>query len=701
MLSKERKGQLEFSVSLANKLGQPAFLLDSEYNVLEINRRAAKLHQKTTSQIKNKNYIHDICIDKDFLKSLSKVLLKDIKKKTQVSLSSTLNEVYFEWAILRFGEIPSDWVYLVIGTDKTHERKHSKELKLIRAIVKRNLGYTPKLIDSPSAYAEIIISFFQKLILILPGFVYWKDRNCNYLGCNQNVLNLVGLDSQEEMIGKTDYDLAKAIGWSKDIPKKFIKDDKFVMKSNQPLLDNEEDPFKTVNDRFITQLTNRVPMNDANGNVIGVLCNTFDITERKEMEEGLRQAKEKAEAASRAKSSFIASMSHDLRTPLIGVSEMIRQIREKIADPTIKQQLSYALESSQQLLKFFNEILDVAKERKQRKKPKSARFSMRGLVKDVAGVLVATSHQKQIPLEIIYPQEIPDCFVGCRSYIHRILFNLATNAFKFTQEGKVTIRIQITQRKGQLVTLGMFVEDTGIGIPQDKHEYVFEDFNKIKPSYQSQADKDKNAMAYQGAGLGLSIVREFLEDIDGQIELESEEAKGSKFKCFIPLRVALSESDLDDIEEKHDKAYVEKPQKEEEPLRVPRYDTPPQLLLIEDDFLCQRIFAHTIEEMRYPLDITSTASEGVALLRTNPEKYDIIFSDMGLPDMEGLDLIKAVRSDLKITIPMIAVSAHIAEEEQAKYFRAGISDIFIKPATQDDLIKTVKKYYDGTILDDD
>jgi len=255
---------------------------------------------------------------------------------------------------------------------------------------------------------------------------------------------------------------------------------------------------------------------DKNGCVIGVLGITVDITERKNLERDLITAKEQAEAANQAKSEFLMNMSHDLRTPFSGILSMTSFLFEHEQDPIKKDMQDVVLKSARRLLVLLNDVMEVSSIGGH---PIEYReFAIKEVVDEVSELINAEIKMKGLNLLI----DCPNTKVSIDKHrITRILLNLVGNAIKFTHEG--TIKVKIVTSTYLTIT----VQDSGIGIPQDKLDIIFEKFSKLKPSNQHHT--------YMGSGLGLYIVKKFLDELHGSIQVTSELGKGSIFTCTIPV----------------------------------------------------------------------------------------------------------------------------------------------------------------------
>lgn len=345
----------------------------------------------------------------------------------------------------------------------------------------------------------------DNIISYAPDMIYWKDANSVHLGCNEQFALVAGY-SREEVIGKSDSDFP----WSEQA-QKYNLDDKDVIASGMSKL-NIEDKMLFSTGKNAIVMTNKVPLRDPQTNqVIGVLGIATDITELKEQEKLLQQAKQKAESASQAKSAFIANMSHDIRTPISGmlgmiqdllnVSERVQLYRSSVRNLpselvnlldntsfTIERDSNILLNSTNALLKLCNEILDTAKLESGKDVGKVEAFDIQALIKNTHSLLSPVAHNRQLDFTVDVATGVPEYLEGYYLYFERILLNLTSNALKFTEDGfvKVHLKLRESQKEelniGEEVILEVSVEDSGIGIPEDKFEAIFDHFSKLSSS---------------------------------------------------------------------------------------------------------------------------------------------------------------------------------------------------------------------------
>lgn len=399
--------------------------------------------------------------------------------------------------------------------------KSTKDNKKVLKMTKKNTR-RPFVDETQKDSAQKVKNYLENIIALIPEHVYWKDKNGIYLGCNDQQAKALGLSSRKEIIGKTDFDLS----W-KDQAKEIIANDQEVMKTGIPKI--AEEFGKLADGSWIVAITHKVPLKNENNENIGILGISINITERKKMEEELKKAKEQAEIANNVKTEFLENMRHDIRTPFSGVLGIASYLEEIEDDPQKKELLGDVMQSSKALLDYCNNILDFSNI-ESGLPITNKKFSIKNLIDNLIKMETSAAKNKQLTLTSKIALGVPDMIIGDEFRVYRILINLVSNAVKFTSKGLVTVMINIAEKKKRTIILQIIVEDTGIGIPRDKQGFIYEKFSRLHPSSQGR---------YLGSGLGLRIVKEFIDDLEGEIEVQSELGKGTTFVCTIPFKLPL------------------------------------------------------------------------------------------------------------------------------------------------------------------
>lgn len=513
---------------------------------------------------------------------------------------------------------------------------------------------------------EFEVFYLRQLVNNLPEFMFWKDRNSVFLGCNNNFASLAGLDSPADIIGKTDYDLP----WSKAESDAYRADDREVIQSGKGKYNIEESQTNSLGERT-TLLTNKTPLYDQHGDIAGVIGIYANITELKNIQRRLAEEKERAEAASRAKTQFLANMSHDMLSPLSGILLAAQAINDDKEFPEQVEELSrIILLAGNQLKRFFTSCLDLSKLEMEEWVSTKSIFSLRRLVQDIYDLYLPKAMGVGLSLSIVCDPNLSEAVEGHHDSLYRALLNLVGNALKFTERGSVTLRAFCGEKIDAERSMMVFqVEDTGIGIPEDKFKVIFEKLQRLTPSYSSNIE---------GSGIGLYIVDQFIERMGGTIQVQSEVGKGSIFTVLVPMRIA-------DATEKLGPVQIQKPaQKIAEPV-VTVEKQGPWILLVEDVPIIQMATKSLLNSAGFEVDVAASGKEALDLFAS--KTYGLIYMDIGLPDMLGHEVALRIREQEKAAgkaaTPIIALTGHGATDVQAFCGCSGIQGVVSKPLSRE------------------
>lgn len=493
-----------------------------------------------------------------------------------------------------------------------------------------------------SAQAEHADTLLSAAIDAMPNRVFWKDVDLNYKGANKLFAQDAGASSATELIGKNDYNLA----WP-DEAEGFRADDTEVIQSAKAKLNIEE--VQTRSDgskRYL--ITNKVPLLSKAGDVIGVLGTYDDITDRKLMELDLEQAKLAAEQANEAKSYFLANMSHEIRTPLNGINGLINLCLDSELNPEQKSYLEKAKISAESLKNIINDILDLSKVEANKLEIEYIEFYPCNVLHSVKSLIEPLANEKSLFIDVNINFEPELKVIGDPTRLLQVLVNLASNAVKFTSQGDITLSLQWCE---QTQRLNFEVIDSGIGIAEEKLVMLFDSFSQVDASTSRQ---------YGGTGLGLAIVKNLVQLMSGEINVESQLAKGSRFFGFIKAQKAVESS-----------AATMQTQREEDLTGV-------HVLLAEDNNINLLIATKALEHEGAQV---TAARDGVeALSKVSEGDFDIIILDIQMPNMDGCEAIQRIRElPDKQHIPAIALTANVLTDEVKRYKEIGFNGYMPKP----------------------
>jgi two-component system aerobic respiration control sensor histidine kinase ArcB len=382
-------------------------------------------------------------------------------------------------------------------------------------------------VDVTQANREIAqkLKMLEDIIAAMPGNVYWVNRDGRYLGCNDNQAKHVGLKNRYDIINKTNANLPEFSDSDK-----LEKTNEEVMRAGHHIVTEETALFRDGTEAIY--LSNKVPLRDDHGNVVGLVGISIDITDRKKQEEDLKKAKEKAEEATVLKNDFIKNIEHDLRTPFTGILGIAEMIWKEETDPEKKEMLGYIVSSAKQLLDYHNNVLEFSKVIAGNFPVLCKKMDIKKLVTHIVDIEKPAAVQKNLDFTMEFDETIPSVLMSDEYRVSRILLNLISNAIKFTIKGSIHFSVKAQVIKDKTIVLDFMIKDTGMGIPLDKQQYIFEQFTRLTPA---------NEGLYFGLGIGLKIVKEFTRDLSGNIDLLSHANQGTSFTISLPFEIPLTQ----------------------------------------------------------------------------------------------------------------------------------------------------------------
>lgn len=523
----------------------------------------------------------------------------------------------------------------------------------------------------------------------VPHFIFWKDTDLRYKGCNERFAELAGYESSDNIVGKTDSDCP----WPVEQIESFKKTDMEVISTGNAIFNVEE----SLGENEIVLLCSKVPMRDRSGIVSGVLGIFADITDLKAKEEELVKTKaeleQKAESLGKInndirllykelevksaelmrlnslKTDFISMVSHEIRTPMNGILGFADLLTATGLDERQQDYVSTIVSSGKVLMRVIDDVLDVSQIESRKLRLEEVEFSLKEIIDETVKVFRRGIEDKGLELNCIIDEAIPQRLRGDPTRLKQIFFNLLSNAEKFTLEGKITFAVEqeSVDASGNSI-IKVVVEDTGIGMPDEAKATIFELFRQVDSS---------PSRRYGGNGLGLAIVASLVGMMHGEIEVTSEEDKGSSFTFRIVLAPAKSINQPmfrrgrvgDDVLKNFEGRRV---------------------LIVEDNKVNAELIAIFLRGWKMGVD---KVVDGIsALEKVGSNEYDIVFMDILMPGMDGYEISRRMRRDVGVKVPIVAVTGGVMKENKQKCFEAGMNDFVFKPVSATTLANVIAKW---------
>lgn len=382
-----------------------------------------------------------------------------------------------------------------------------------------------------------------------------------------------------------------------------------------------------------------------------------------------KNAQQEAIQASEIKSQFLANMSHELRTPLNAVLGMSELLGDTDLDSEQQELVETILNSGKSLLELINDTLDYSKLEAKKISLENIHFNLREAIQSVLLTFRGQCHLKNLGCKIDIDDNLSHYFMGDPLRIKQVLLNLISNAIKFTQQGGIEIRLTQTAIENDFQHIKFSITDTGIGITKENRVSLFDSFHQVDAS---------TTRKFGGTGLGLAICKQLVELMQGEITVNSQLNRGSNFSFTLPLLVSFEQSET----EYNDNAETD------------LIDKNAKILLVEDDKVNQMVAQKLLEKQGFSCDIAQNGLEAIELLKLTD--YDLVFMDMQMPQMGGLEATRIIRqSDSGVIDPQViilAMTANAMESDRHLCLQAGMNDFMSKPVSRQNLIKKLETW---------
>lgn len=506
------------------------------------------------------------------------------------------------------------------------------------------------------------LQFLQVLIDAIPAPIFYKDAEGIYSGCNRAFEAFLG-KPREEIVGRSVYGVSPG-------PQARVYHEKDMELMHQRGHQVYESSVVYADGTLHDVIFNKAAYETKDGQLGGLIGVILDITERKALERELVQAKERAEFFSRSKTQFLTNMSHEIRTPLnaiVGFSQVLLNRSSGIDLPHDFQDfLEKITISGQGLAALVNDVLDISRIEAGKIEVVKEDFNLRRMVKSILVSCEPQATEKKIRLNCDIDPLLPEFIQIDRGKLSQILINLIGNAIKFSPADMV---IELKLQKQENGQFSLEVIDYGIGIPPEQHSIIFEPFEQVDKSIDGQS---------RGTGLGLPITRSLVELLDGEINLKSGINVGTRFEVTLPLKQGQQAGHL--------------PTEDDTSALLPKVQKGLKVLIFEDNTVNQALMQAFCDELE--LNATFAANGWSGIQKANEIQPDIIFMDVQLPGLNGIEATRKIRQTPQIcNIPVIGLSASAFTEQKDAALAAGMDDYLAKPIAFPKLINAINKNF--------
>jgi two-component system sensor histidine kinase/response regulator len=546
--------------------------------------------------------------------------------------------------------------------------------------------------DRHEAEAALVREQFllKSLMQNIPDNIFFKDCDGRYLRINRVMADRFGLETPSDAVGKTARDFFDDV-----YADRIKRDEQQIIRSGMPVVGEEElVDWPNGSQTWVSVI--QMPIREDDGTIAGLFGLSHDISDQKLAQQAMQQARDAAEAASEAKSNFLANMSHEIRTPMNAIIGMTELVLDTSLQPTQREYLSMVQESGESLLSVINDILDFSKIEAGRLELDPRPFSLRENVGDTLKSLAVRAHREQIEVACHIGPDVPEFLTGDAGRLRQVVINLVGNAIKFTENGEVLVDVsnctsdfgtsarsiesegaEVDPPSADSLWLHFQVTDTGVGIPKEKLQRIFDAFE--------QADTSMTRR-YEGTGLGLAISSRLVELMDGRIWVESEIGKGSTFHFtmrFEPApeaflaQIGTSTASLDGK----------------------------RILVVDDNATNCRILDEILRNwLTRPVVVDGAAAAFQALEEAQAagQPFDLLLTDANMPDTDGFTLVQQLREPGDLTVPVIMMLT--SGGRPGDITRCGelrISSYLMKPIKQSELFDTIVEALNVTSATDE
>ncbi|EJC1447134.1 aerobic respiration two-component sensor histidine kinase ArcB [Vibrio parahaemolyticus] len=478
-----------------------------------------------------------------------------------------------------------------------------------------------------------------------PDLIYYRNADGVFSGCNRAMEELTG-KKEHQLVGLSPWDV-----YSKEIAQPIVDTDQKVFSDNQAITYEQWLEYPDGRKHYFE--LRKVPFYSKDGRHLGLVGFGRDITERKRHEESL-------EKASRDKTTFISTISHELRTPLNGIVGLSRMLLDSPLTEEQRKHMQTINVSAITLGNIFNDIIDMDKFDRRKLELLPAPLNFEDFVAEIESISALMAEQKGLRFDLERLSDLPEAIEVDATRLRQVIWNLVSNAMKFTKEGGVVMTVSADVEE-DFATIIMEVEDTGIGIPEAELDKIFAMYYQVKSG--------KDNLHAVGTGIGLAVSKQLINMMDGDITVTSEEGFGSTFTVSIHVPIVELEEPV--IDAKRDNVHL-------------------NIFMVEDIELNVTVAKSLLESLGHSVTVAMTGEE--ALVNFVPDQYDLALLDIQLPDMTGFDVAKYYREHYDHLPPLVALTANVMKDRR-EYLENGMDDAISKPLAVHAIQSVIDKFF--------
>lgn len=499
-----------------------------------------------------------------------------------------------------------------------------------------------------------IDAHLSEIIESMGGNHWLKNLSGQYIVCNNHFAKECGLNSSEEMKGKTDYELP----WSY-VADEVVRFDREVIEKEK--ITNREQSFLLLNGQLKHYIISRAPLRDSNNNIIGIMGTALNITEQKQREKRLEKEKKNAEELSQSKSLTLSLIANEVRTPLNSILGAADIIRRKFSDPTVENYINDITSAANSLLSLVKNAQDSFLLKRGDYKLKESSFNVHDFIESVAHDVNDRYKNQSICVKYAFIEDVPEVVIGDSFRLRQVLTSLVDVFGSFLEVAEINISISC---EFVALTTATLLFEIKPSISNAVYKKLIKRFSEIDSEEEVATDQ---------LGVNLSVCKNVVEAMGGEIQADDDKERGMRFWFSIPFRLKI------DAHQGGHKVELSQTEK-------------PSVLLVEDDVLNQKVTKALLEDLECDVDIASNAKDALACIEQN--NYHIIFMDIGLPEENGITLTEHIRSNSETkNMIIIGLTARATEEDIQRCYDARMNDVLTKPVTLDELKKTISHFF--------